>query len=220
MLLLLPKKSRHYHVYLDLLSLFNTNGTSKSYLSETHSDFILNSSTNLTLLKSNWFSLYCQVYHHICLLWGIKSTEVLNWELYAYLFNKLQRTEADWFLFFNAFSFLLPFNFWQKHFVTKGHNSEGTIGYSFLSPCVLSLSLHLPLSNLRRLNPGYYNSHIYFTHSNSYCIYHIIIRQIFLKYLFFIRLYPSILIRHSKSSITRAQPTFHLLSTSRALHYI
>lgn len=82
------------------------------------------SSTNLTLLKSNWFSLYCQVYHHICLLWGKKSTEVLNWELYAYLFDKLQRTEADWFLFFNAFSFLLPFNFWQKCFFTRGHNNE------------------------------------------------------------------------------------------------
>ena len=111
--------------------------------------------------------LVCQVYHHICLLWGRKSTEVLNWELYTYLFNKLQRTEADWFLFFNAFSFLLPFNFWQWHVFIKTHVIEGTNGSSSLTLCILSLSLHLPLSSVRNLSPGYYNSHIYLIHSNS-----------------------------------------------------
>ena len=114
--------------------------------------------------------LVCQVYHHICLLWGRKSTEVLNWELYSYLFNKLQRTEADWFLFFNAFSFLLLFNFWQWHVFIKTHVIEGTNGSSSLTLCILSLSLHLPLSSVRNLSPGYYNSHIYLIHSNSCCI--------------------------------------------------
>lgn len=177
------------------------------------------SSTNLTLLKSNWFSLYCQVYHHICLLWGKKSTEVLNWELYAYLFDKLQRTEADWFLFFNAFSFLLPFNFWQKRFFTKGHNNEVPL----VTPSFLPVSFlfhficHCPileawtqaitiLTWIYPLQLILYISYHYQTDLPEISI--------------FIRLYPSILIRHSKSSITWAQPTFHLLSTSRALHYI
>lgn len=69
-------------------------------------------------------------------------------------------------------------------------------------------------------NLGYHNSHIYLTHFNPYCMYPIIIRQIFLKYpLFLVRLHSCISIRWSKSSTAWAPATFHLLSTSWVLHY-